>query len=943
MRAALHPAGILIGHTLPVLVLAALYADALSVIHPLLSAESLGAWRLLGIALGGIVTASTAYTALLWLRKGRVHALYGALVFLAYVPMLWAIAAHIDVLFPWDVPRWMMPQDAELYAFRLLSLPLAHALFVLVARSLPEGERGRPVRDILFAAAIPLAVFLFVQVVEPFRLGLDFERHLWVVVTVCLTIAFLFLLLRGVTALVLRLKGGSALALAARIVVGLVLPLLGLALNNGLLAQAPGAPRDAVGLFGNLAHPAFYLIALLNGAAVAWPSSRHPTVRLIQFALRAAGLPYVLYFFVLFVPLLPLSIVAIVAVGLGFLLLAPVMLFALQATLLWQDARFLLAHRPWPSLAGVFAAAMAVLPATIVLKYLSHRSTLHGALRHVYESDMQDPIHPLDAEALAQVLEQVEANRARNRWRGNGTVGGNTPFLTPLYNRLVLDHLTLSEEKAAALAQVVLDAEPSAPERARALPNSVHTALDSAWAESRYDEEQQAWRSWVHLAVSNAGEWQEEFATEIALPDGAWVSDHYLVIGGDTAKGVLAEKKAALWVYNRIVSYRRDPSIVRYTGHNRLQLRVFPVEAGQQRRTGFELLHREALPLRFGGRQLLLGDPARDPAPAPVESGEPGVVFMPAALKAALPRIRRGTLVHLVVDATELQRVRRGDVIGRVRRFAEAHGLNERNTTLHLTDGYGVSLPYGEDALAAFAQHAGHGGFFTDRPIRSAIAEALLRPGASAPLIVVVPSRGQDDQRALGLWLDDLPDLAALLPEGDRFLVLGEDGALTAHRFRDPGQRLEGAAATLAHPEVLAWPAVDAPLAYLPDTPQGSVAVDYTHLGAHSTPRPRWWKHALALEGRQRALALRSRETGVGWAALVRGSFAAQVLMPQTAWLCLEDEAQRNALMKKQEEVLHGHQSLDTMDEEVTNMPEPAIWWLLPVLLLPLLRRRRAA
>lgn len=943
MRAALHPAGILIGHALPALVLAALYVDALIVIHPLLSPESMDAWRLLGIGLAGPVVSSTGYAALLWLRKGRVHALYGVLVFLAYAPLLWAIAEHMNTLFPWDVPRWMMPDDAELYAFRLLSLPLAHALFVLVARSLPEGEAGRPARDILVAAAIPLAVFLFVQVVEPFRMGGDFERHMWVVVLVCLTIAFLFLLLRGITALVLRWKGGSALALAARILVGLVLPLLGLALNNGLLTQALGVPRAAVGLFGDLSHPAFYLIALLNGAAVAWPSSSQPMLRLIQFALRAAGLPYVLYFFVLFVPMLPLSIVAIVAAGLGFLLLAPVLLFALQANLLWQDARFLLAHRPWTSLAGILMAATALLPATILITYLGHRSTLHGALRHVYESDMHDPIRPLDAEALAEVLKQMEANRAGNRWRGNGALGGNTPFLTPLHNRIVLDHLTLSEEKADMLAQVVLDAEPTFPERRRSMPPNEHTALDSAWIESRFNEEQQAWRSWVHLAVRNGGDWQEEFTADITLPDGAWVSDHYLVIGADTAKGVLAEKKAALWVYNSIVSNRRDPSILRYASHNRLQLRVFPVEAGQVRHTGFELLHREALPLDLGGRKLMLGDTSRDPGAAPVESGEPGVVFMPAALKQGLPRTRRSAHVHLVVDATERQRATRGEVIGRVRRFAKEHGLDERTATLHITDGYGLSMPYGDAALEAFARHAGHGGFFADRPIRSVMAEALMRPGPSAPLIVIVPSRAMSDARARGLWLDDLPDLAALLPEGDRFLALNDDGSLTAHRFRAPGQRLGPGAATLDHPLVLAWPSIDSPLTYMPDTPHGSVAVDFTHLGSHGPPRPRWWKHALALEGRQRALALRSRETGVGRAALVRGSFAAQVLTPQTAWMCLEDEAQHNALQKKQEEVLNSRQSLDTMDQEITNMPEPAIWWLLPVLLFTLMGRRRAA
>lgn len=938
MRTTLHPIGILIAHTLPALLLAMLYADALSVIHPLLNEESLAAWRLLGLSLGGVVGASTVYAALAWWKRAQVHVLYSALAFLAYVPMLWMIGEHMRLLFPWDIPRWMVPSEPELYAFRLVSIPLAHALFVLVARSLPEGDRGKPVRDLLIAAAIPLAVYLFVQVVEPFRGGADFERHAWLVVMVCLTIGFLFLLFRGVTAMVLRVGNRTALAHAARILVALVLPLWGLALNNGIFG---GVMREAVGLFGDLSHPAFYIICLLNAAVVIWPSSPVPLVRFGQFIVRAACFPYVIYFFVLFVPLLPLSVLAIIAVGMGFLLLAPVLLFVLQSMLLWQDARFLLAHRSWKELALASCLAMALLPAGIILRNLEHRNTLHGALRYVYESDPDEPIRPLHGERLAHVLEQVDANRSRNRWRGNGS-GGNTPFLTPLYNRIVLDHLTLSDEKADILSQVVLGLPAEQSDRWRMrMPSSTHTVLDSAWSESRYDAEQQAWRSWVHLSIRNTAQSQEEYVTEVELPDGAWISDHYLMIEGDTAKGILAEEKAALWVYNSIVTYRRDPSILRYIGHNRVQLRVFPFEAEQVRTTGFELLHREALPIRFGERELQLGDPSRDPPAESIGSGEPGVVFMPASLKQRLDTLRRTPHVHLIVDASEAQRERRADAAERVRRFAAEHVLDARNATLHITDGYGSSRPYSDEALDAFAQHAGHGGFFTDRAIRRVIAHDLVQPGPEAPFIVIVPSMPAYDERARGIWLDDLPDLAALMPEGDRFFVLYDTGMLEERRFSEPERGVNAEPVRIEHPIVRAWPDAANPSAYLPDTPQGSVSVDYAHLGNHSPPRERWWTDALALEGRQRALALRAVHSSVSWRSVVRGSFQAQVLTPQTAWMCLEDEAQRNALLKKQEEVLNSNESLDVSDQEITNMSEPAMWWLLPALLLVLWWRRR--
>ncbi|MFN3876580.1 MAG: MSEP-CTERM sorting domain-containing protein, partial [Flavobacteriales bacterium] len=389
------------------------------------------------------------------------------------------------------------------------------------------------------------------QVVLPFRPDPGFERHAWVVALAALTIAFLFLLIRVVAAILMRGGRFGALAHLARVVIALVLPLTGLAVNNGLLPVAHGA-----GAFGDLSHPAFYIIALANAAAVIWPSSPSPATRTIQFSLRAAGFSYVCYFFVLFVPLLPASLLAAVALGAGFLLLAPVLLFALQGALLWRDARYLLSRHSRASLAAIFLAAFLSVPFAIVIGMLQDRSTLRAMLRHAYQYDPREhPIQPLDTAATARVLRRIEANRHTARWRPGRPLPGHTPFITPLYNRIVLGNLTLGQKRADQLARIFLDrrgtGETSGPRGAN--PGG-HTTIDSLWGESRYDEEQQAWRSWVHLLVRNDGEVPEELAADIALPEGAWVSDHYLVMEGDTAKGILAEKKAALWVYNSIVS-----------------------------------------------------------------------------------------------------------------------------------------------------------------------------------------------------------------------------------------------------------------------------------------------------------------------------------------------------------------------------------------------------
>ncbi len=179
--------------------------------------------------------------------------------------------------------------------------------------------------------------------------------------------------------------------------------------RSGDLRSAAGSSAVSrakpLGVFGDLSHPAFYIICLLNAAVVIWPPESHTEAVLVQFALRAAFFRFVIYFFVPYrCPCSPLqSIVAIIAVGMGFLLLAPVLLLVLRAAV----------DRPGAGpgvMADIFVVALSVLPASIVVGYLSHRSTLHGALRYSERGDPHEPMKPLDAEALKLMLEQVEAN-----------------------------------------------------------------------------------------------------------------------------------------------------------------------------------------------------------------------------------------------------------------------------------------------------------------------------------------------------------------------------------------------------------------------------------------------------------------------------------------------------------------------------------------------------
>lgn len=931
MRNSLSPYGILIAHTLPAALLLFLYGSMLAVIRPLLSVESVELWMNYGFALVGITILATTYAVIRIRSHGRIHWLYGAFTFLVLVPLLWGFMEQYRSLVPWDVPRWMMPQDGEFYAIRLLSIPLAHAMFVVVAASLPRGARGKPLRDLLIALSIPLASYLFVQVVEPWRIGIDMERHVWVVMMVTLVVVFLFFLFRGVAAIALRTSPRDGWLMVQRFLVALLFPLVGLLLNNGVLENVGN------GAFGDLGHWGFYTVALLNGLVVFWGSSTDPRTRFVQFILRAIGFSYVLYFFVLFLPFLPLSIVAIIAVGLGFLLLAPILLFLVQGMQLLNDIRFLRAHWPAGRLVAMLLLCMLVLPGIITARNIHHKHVLDEALAHVYQSDpTEQDATRIDVGSLASVLDHIRNNRDRGGWAQE-----HTPFLTPWYNYIVLDNLTLGEEKMADLERIFIGHVSDAPRNLRWwVPRNDEVRLDSVTTRSMYDAGHQAWRTWVDLEMTNTGMSQSEFVAHITLPPGAWISDEYLMIDGREVKGILAEKKAATWVYQQIVNIRRDPSITRYIGPEHVQLRVFPFAQQEIRHAGFEVLHKEPVCITLNDEDISIGE--GPPLQEAVLTRDGSTVYIPSAVKDTLPVVERKAMYHLLVDGTEAQRGQRDQVLQRVERMMQEDLLDPGEVVLHIVDAYTTTVPWNEDAAHAFLHHAGNGGLFMDRAVRKVITAACKSPSATRPVIILMSSQGLQAGELPGVWLEGLDDLAACLPEGDSFFV--HDGTTTEQRsLSDPIKVLVTNASITDPVPVKLWSDGTQANAYLRADSSASIALLSTATPPGTAFAQRDWNDALALEGRWRAHLLHPEGGTLAWRELVRGSFQAQVLTPLTAWMCLENDAQRNALLKKQEEVLNANAALDASNEDITTMSEPGMWWLVIPLLIILLMRRRIA
>jgi hypothetical protein len=947
MRNSLIPNWLLLVNTGPLVLLAALCYGEFSVIHTLLRPESVALWQQFSLALLGLGVANLAY--LLWCRaKGQeLSTAYGVAALVAYSLWLGLYTSHSEQILPHDgsVPRWMVPTDILVYVWTFVMPTLAHALLVLVVRtSTPSDKNPSALANIGLAIVVPLSGVLLTSIVDFGSRLLGDWRHIPWVETVFSTVllvgglvvgplAFLFFLTRGIYIMVQR-RENQELSTLVKVLLTIVLPLLGLAVNAGLFWGGLHSQGEE-GIFGNFSSPWFYGLALLNGVLLCLPADGlAPRWRLALLVGRSALLGYTGYFFLVFLPWLPLSVVAIIAIGTGFLMLAPLMLLVVHLSAIGDDLAALQPHfSPWVRRLALVGGAL-MLPLALTASYYHSRRVLHQALEYTYTPDYAKK-YDLDAPALARTLAVVQRHKDTN-W--DFFMGSQQPYLSAYFNWLVLDNLTLPESKITDLQRLFLGPERDLPPVQRwrrwnptgNFAENQGTAgqptLQNLTARSTFDAREQAWVSWVDLEIANTDPVRQtaEFSTAITLPAGCWVGDYYLDVNGKREPGILAERKAATWVYTQIVNERanRDPGLLSYIGPNTLSLRVYPVLGAATRRTGIQLFHKEPVLLTIGGRSVQLGTPATAP-PVAAPSSTPGgaVVYLSAAAKRQLPLVQRQPYYHFLLDASAGQQGQKAGYVQRVERLLRDQPLASP-AQFSLVNTYATPVPAGASWQQALTAFPNAGGCYLTGAVRRVLTAAQLHPTATYPRLVVVTDSLQN-----AVLPADFADLRAAYPERAEFYVLRPDGTLEAHSLRqNPAQALpneaDSSAQNTAPVAVRAWPNTAHALAYLPDNEEATIVLPHPEAAlAVPAGAPTRWGTGLLLHGYSQWLSLHPEAAERGHVPFIKASFQARILTPLTAYLVLENEAQKAALRRKQDEVLAANLNLDAQE---TEPPHPA-------------------
>lgn len=317
---------------------------------------------------------------------------------------------------------------------------------------------------------------------------------------------------------------------------------------------------------------------------------------LVLWFLKLAMAPFVLYFFLLFVPFLPLAVLAILAMGAGFLILAPTILFRYYTANVFDAWKVLRGTYSKARLLTIAALGFLVIPLGFVVDVEIERVGLKALVKWCTEEDFDAPRAPLPVSK--RQAERIVKNA------NDFADGAEIPFLSAWRTFRVYDGMYMADALREELNLRILSKKLSKNEldwnrrrnffgagmfggnagrrsnrnmSSRWMTRPPRTNDFTATCESKGAGEHILK---VHATKdpSAKGWGDQEFIASFRLPAGTWIEGMRLKMDDGTWKDAKAsERKAAEFVYRHITEQRRDPSIITLDTPTSGTLKIFPV------------------------------------------------------------------------------------------------------------------------------------------------------------------------------------------------------------------------------------------------------------------------------------------------------------------------------------------------------------------------------
>lgn len=884
---------------------------------------------------------------LLILRK-QIHLMICVLFFLVHIAYLWLFTACLQRLLPESVTIWILLPDEVLYYQYILMMPVIfYTGLRLSCISLPLNRAVDISVTVGTLIAVPLCGYLFTTVLYRLVWDWNIPTIIMIILFVTATVVTMMAFLRLLTYIYIWLNHYKAGHIVLLLAVGLAGPLGGLVLNKTI-----PFPCDFQSL-------SVYILTVVNGLILLLNFKEGTRREALGWFLRCVMYPFSLYFFLVFLPFLPLSFIAIIALGSGFLILTPTALFVVHTRKILDEGRRAARLMGGTAAFVLFLLGFAILPTIITAEAFSDRHSLMRAVDAVYSPDYSAKTIDIKTESVKRSLLKLRDMKE----------GIFLPFISTFYNKVVFNGMVLPDYKMNEMYLMFFGEDMPKSEslgelgfsRRMSFRNMPVTPpdrnVDIREITVTQTQEGAFVRANLQLMLTNKGFTQSEFVGDIQLGRGALVSGYWLEIEGEKVAGHLFEKKAAMWVYHMIRDVtRRDPGLLVYKTGDLLRLSVYPFASQQQRLTGIELLY----PVGMEPSVKINDVPVEIP---PSPTGEPEAmlffkakdgsahVLVPEKLRDALPSVRRHPYFHFIIDCSagakdvfDSFEALMSNIATRYDNVPDCKITLANYESTDLTDKLASTEKIPEIMQSAFANSVTFkGAFCYERAIKQKLLEyrsvssKVSDNDLMVPLFVVLKSPDGEP-----VSIGELSSFGHIVPDVKKFYIANEDGSFIAKEF--DGQEAVQSSIELPDPVILlkyggyiapcvnysGWACAafsesdEKPLeAYDAASRRFVVLESITSLSDETE-----YAQGLAVWEKYRKTVYCPLITTAMLPEIVDASRDCGIMVPSTSYIVLENSAQLEMLKRKERQGLSANQALEF--DEFMESPAPPVILLAP-------------
>ena len=860
-----------------------------------------------------------------------------------------AFSFSISDVIPDSIQPWIVSEGNVGRWNITLMMPGAFLSLYGLTRIFFDGLNSRSSTLIVLGGliGIPLLWYISVSVLQPLLKG-DVSIAFFIIMMAIVVTLFLSLFIRLFDYLVFREATVSFVEkhYILAVLLGLAGPLGGLYLN-----QSIPFPADFQSYM-------VYALTVLNGLVLLWkPESQYfPAGRLF---LRFLMLPFTLYFFMVFLPFLPLSLFAILAMGGGILMLVPLALGIFQGHTTRKDY-LLVREVSGPATARMIAlTGFLILPAGFITQAYMDKKALETAIEYFYSGDMTAEVkNTIDSERAAHALVQLRDRKAESQ----------IPYLSGAYNYIVYGNMVLPDRKIERMYRWLTNANiPAvkdntfgrmgsrprdrfliAPERDVDVVSVENTVIRPG-------------TSVVHLELKNNTERTHTLYQEmIDIPSGVFITGMKLKIEKEWVPARIFDRKTAIWVFQKITEIRRDPALLIYKNLNQVELRVYPFPANGIREVEitFEYNPEADSVITLGEHRIDL-NPENDQKVIITDQG----VLIDQELIQKHTFIRDPYL-HIILDYSAGSKKTASEYLQSIQETSESLGVENLQITaanLKVSDEVPEMVNV-NDAEAVINQierislREGHGLWVQNalvRGILGSVSDSLAdtdHPNTdytktgqlkNKPVFVVMADNRFDGETSPDLknqsWL--IPDMNGWYLHKNRVLTLESFGSETKQTpvviFR-VGGLLQVLSASDSG--VLKTSGSDKIEIYNPEDGR-FIAVNLNKSESSASTE---WKEAAQAWNLAKQCSISSAKLEQKRAELLKLSREQSVLLPSTAMIVVESDSQWEILKRKEKQSLANHSALEFDEREAS---EP-VWWIMALMLIGFVymkeRKRRA-